>query len=84
MAAFIGYVGNLRDSWKGESTPDPVALAVGVVKTLLDSAAEGEEEREGEGENTWLSLNWGIAAVAGALDVWCVGDGWEADELVSE
>ena len=63
-----------------------MALAIGVIKTLLGSAAEGgrESKREGEEKNTWFSLNWGIAVVAGALDVWCVGDGWEPDELVSE
>ena len=87
MAAFIAYVGAINDCWAEGSTPDPVALAVGVMKTLLGAAAEGDRgskgEGEGEGEN-WLSLKWGIAIVARSLDVWCVGNEWEPDELVSE
>ena len=55
-----------------------------VVKILLGPAAEGEKEKKGEATNTWLSLKWGIAVVARALDVWCAGDGWDAHELVRE
>ncbi|CAN0059750.1 unnamed protein product, partial [Ascophyllum nodosum] len=35
VAAFIAYVGAINDCWAEGSTPDPVALAVGVIKTLL-------------------------------------------------
>ncbi|CAN0470647.1 unnamed protein product [Ascophyllum nodosum] len=57
VAGLISYVGVLNDCWEGGSTPDPVALAIGVIKTLLGSAAEGDRERKGEGEGeNWLSL----------------------------